>query len=54
VFVRFEGLTAVALKNTVFSDVTPCDVRTDVSEEHIASFITTKRNIELETTLMVN
>jgi hypothetical protein len=38
-FVGFQVYTAVAMKNFVFCDTTPCSPvkSTDVSEEHIAS-----------------
>jgi hypothetical protein len=53
--VRFEVFTAVTMKNAVFWDVTQCGfVRTDVSEERIASIIRATRIGEHGTTLAVN
>jgi hypothetical protein len=46
--------SASILKNAVFWDVTPCGfVRTDVSEERIASIMREKRIGEIGTTLAV-
>jgi hypothetical protein len=43
--VRSEVFTAVTMKTAVFWDVTPCgSLRTNVSEERIASIIRVKRN----------
>jgi hypothetical protein len=51
---RFEVFTAVIMKHVVFWDVTPCGfVRTDVSEELIASIIRVTGIGELGTTLAV-
>jgi hypothetical protein len=51
---RFEVFTAVTLKNVVFLDVTGVAlVRTDVTEEHIASVISVTRIGELGTPLAV-
>jgi hypothetical protein len=53
-FVRFEVFTAVTMKNGVFWDLTlVAFVRTDVSEEHSASFIRVTKSGELGTTLAV-
>jgi hypothetical protein len=44
--VRFEVLTAVDMKSSIFCDVTPCSVcwkSTDVSEARIASIFTVEQ-----------
>jgi hypothetical protein len=51
-YVRFEVFAAVAMNSTVFGMLRRLDlVRTDVSEEHIASIIRVTRIGELRTTL---
>jgi hypothetical protein len=53
-FVRFEVLTAVTIKNTVFWDVTTCgSCKNRVSEEFIASIIRMTRIDKLGATLAV-
>jgi hypothetical protein len=53
-YARFEFFTAVTMKNAIFWDVTSCGfVRTDVSEECVASIIRVTRISKLRTTLQV-
>jgi hypothetical protein len=50
IFVRYELLTAVTVKNAVFWEVRPWGlVKTDVSDEYIASIIRVTRIGELGT-----
>jgi hypothetical protein len=51
IYVRFDVFAAVTMKNTVFWDVAL--VRTNVSEECVASIIRVTRISELGTTLAV-
>jgi hypothetical protein len=53
-YVRYEVFTAVTMKGAVFCDVAPCDsLRTDISEQIIASIIRVKTIGKLKTTLAV-
>jgi hypothetical protein len=51
ILLRFEGFTAVTMKNTAFWDVSVVLVRTDLSEEISASIFRVTRIGELGTTL---
>jgi hypothetical protein len=51
---RFEGFTAVTIRNAVFWDVTPCSlVKADILEERSSSIISVTKIGELGTTLRV-
>jgi deoxycytidylate deaminase len=42
---KFEFLTAVVMKSTIFWEITPCSsLKVDISEEHIASIFRVKQD----------